>query len=269
MAKIKTGLIRPNGKLGDHVFIDSKHGDIIRKAITPGLKKDEPELKKQFSRTGFLNKIASEINAVVQQYNRPFKDGQFYQSIQSRLRAEPENNRFLLLQQLKGLEVNPKYKLEKLLQAYITANYERKQLQLSIHIQRHPDPGKYNANGYDLELLLVCWNKTTQPPITLKQLSPWISLQEETSVIDFVFPQYPGATQWMLILRVRLAVDGRYVPAFVAEGMQVVAVGSFDKKERMMWEKRLKEKNEKRNEVVHLEKKEEVREGVIRGKRNL
>ena len=110
MAKIKKQLQTLSGKIGPTVYVDSKrYGPHVRMAVTAGAKKNEPALKTQYSRNGLLNGIASEINRVVGSYAQVLKPSSFYQELQRLLRKEPVDNRFLLLLQLAGMEINPDY----------------------------------------------------------------------------------------------------------------------------------------------------------------
>src|ERR1700730_6652367 len=107
MAKIKPTIIKVSGKIGNDVIVDSKtYGHHVRKAPAKGSKKNEAALKQQYSRTKFLNALASELNTVIKGYSVSFKSSGFYQRMQKLFRKEPLDKRFLLLQKLKDMEIN-------------------------------------------------------------------------------------------------------------------------------------------------------------------
>ncbi len=114
MARIRPGIVKVEGKVGDNILLrGGRYGPHMRKAVKPGTKRDEPALKKEYSRTGFLNNLASEINTAIKEHCAMLKSGRFYEMLLSRFRKEPLNNRLLLLQTLKGVEVNPVYPFER------------------------------------------------------------------------------------------------------------------------------------------------------------
>ena len=115
MARLKPSFIKLSGKHGEDVHVDSnRYPRHLRKPASPGTKRNEPALKEQYTRTKYLNKLASEVNRMVQRCSDHLKPSTFYESLHRCFRKEPLNNRFLLLLQLRGMEVNPAYPLSKL-----------------------------------------------------------------------------------------------------------------------------------------------------------
>src|SRR5687767_2252765 len=107
MSRVKKTIVQITGKFEDRLIVDSTaYGIYARKLVKKGSKKNEPALKLQYRRTKFLNNLASEVNQVVTTFGSLIKFNNFYTSVLSRFRKEPLNNRFLLLQQLKGMELS-------------------------------------------------------------------------------------------------------------------------------------------------------------------
>lgn len=235
MAKTKGGITRLSGKLGDDVFIDSnRYTPHVRKPGKPGSKKNEPALKKQYKRTGFLNRIASELNKVIRDHSDNFKSARFYEQLHKRFRREPADNRFLLLQQLTGMEINPDYPLTKLGAADISVNLSGGKIVIELQIKSHPSPGKYHCNCYYYEVLLLCWNKTEAPATYNRQFSDWIYMTDKKPAFEFLFPKRPGTTHWLVCLRARLGIKAKAIDNFKTQGMQIAMIGSFDKKEQAL-----------------------------------
>lgn len=240
MAKLKPGFVQMSGQYGDTVYVNSrKYGYHIRKAPVGGLKKDEPALAQQYSRTAFLNALASEVNNLMTAYFQQFKPASFYHNIQKCFRREPLNNRFLLLRQLKGLDLNPAYPLGKLGSCSLTTKLIKRQLQVQLQVDQHPAKGKYRANCYYYELTLFCWDKTGRSAQADWQLSNWVSLEDRRPVFDFHFGLQPGTQHWMVCLRQQLGINQEDVPYFAAQGVQMVEVGSFDKGDMAILEERM------------------------------
>jgi hypothetical protein len=245
MAKIKSGIQRFSGKLGDEVYVDShRYSPHVRKPVKPGSKKNEPALKAQYKRTAFLNKLASELNRVIRNYSGNFKSARFYEELQKRFRREPQNKRCLLLLTLKGMEINPKYPMSKLGDRIVTVTGLKKEISVTLKTKLHPREGRHKANCYYYEVLLLCWNKTENPVVNSRQISDWIDIKKGRPEFEFIFPRAAGTTHWLVCLRQRLGVNEKLIGAFAAEGMQIVTVGSFDKKEQALMDLRDHEPDE-------------------------
>ena len=93
MAKLKPSLIKISGKHGDDVYVDSRqYGPHVRKPVPAGSKRNEPALKEQYKRTRYLNRLASEVNSIVERTSDNLKAKKFYAELQRRFRKEPLNN---------------------------------------------------------------------------------------------------------------------------------------------------------------------------------
>jgi hypothetical protein len=242
MAKLKRGIVQMSGKYGDAVFVNSnKYGYHIRQAPAAGSKKDEPALAAQYSRNSFLNTLASELNRLMAAYFPRFKSTGFYHTVQKCFRREPLNNRFLLLRQLKGLDLNPTYPINKLGKCNLTTNVLKRQINVRLQVALHPPAGKYQADCYYYEVTLFCWNKTDQPALADWQVSDWIPLAGKRPVFEFGFAVPPGTLHWLLCLRQQLGINQQEAVYFAAQGVQLVEAGSFDKKDVAILEKRKQE----------------------------
>lgn len=246
MAKLKRGFVQMSGQYGEAVYVNSrKYGYHIRQAPVAGLKKDEPALARQYSRTAFLNALAGEVNNMMAAYFQRFKSAGFYHSVQKCFRREPLNNRFLLLRQLKGLDLNPAYPLEKLGHCSLTTELTKRQLQIQLQVGQHPARGRYAADCYCYELTLFCWGKGKRAAAVDWQLSDWIPLapmrqvlKEGRPIFEFSFALPPDTQHWMLCLRQQLGIDKKDVAYFAAQGVQIIEVGSFDKRDIAILEER-------------------------------
>jgi hypothetical protein len=230
------------GKLGDNVHVNSKYGRLLRKAPKK-TKKNTTALEQQNSRTAFLNNLAGELNRIIGAYSGTLKPPGFYQSLQKRLRKEPLNSRFLLLKQLEGMEVNATYALSKLGDARVTVNATRKKIIVQLHVLFNPSRyvGKYEANCYAYEVSLLCWNKSTKPPMHARQFSEWIYLTDGLPEFEFPFSRTAATVHWLVCVKQQAGVNEEPIPSFCAEGMQIVSVGTFDKKDLELITKREEE----------------------------
>jgi len=239
MAKIRPGLITLSGKMGDEVYVHSlKYGRLIRRAPAPGLKREEAAFREQYNRTAFLNKLAGELNTIIRAYGGNLKSGDFYPNLLTRFRKEPLDNRFLLLLQLKGMDINRYYPFAKLGSCRTTVKEFKNKIAVSLEILSHPERGKYRANCYYYEVLLLSWTKSKEPATHTGKLSDWIRISGGKPLFEFLFPRPAATAHWLLCLRQRLGIDKREIESFAAEAMQIVDAGTFDKKDKALLKKR-------------------------------
>ncbi len=266
MAKIKRAIFTTSGKINNRVHVDSKtYGHHERDLPKKGAKKDEPVLKKNYSRTAFLDALGSELNTIIKNYAPHFKSSDFYTSLHSLFRKEDENNRLLLLLKLKGLEINPAYPTTKLGQSKTIVNAKRNKILVNLQITDHPRPGKHNANGYYYEVFLLRWDKTKKPATHSSLFSQWIPISngrspdETKPEFDFFFPKPAGTTHWLLCIRQRLGANEEEIEAHVAEAMRIVDIGTFDKAELALLKKREEKRMQERPEIPVKKKVEQER----------
>ncbi|KIC94274.1 hypothetical protein [Flavihumibacter solisilvae] len=243
MPRIRS-LFNPSGKMDKLVFVDStKYGNHTRRAPRPGLKKGEPALKRQFSRTKYLNDLAGELNSAFRGI-WPAKKSDLYQKMLKRFRKEPENRRGLLLMQLKSMEINPRYTFNSLGTCSTTVKELEESVSVGLQVQAHPPRGKYDANTYYYEVILFTWDDPNDTAFWSRQYSDWIRIGKDypNPVFEFLFPKPSGTTlQWLLCLRVHLGVEDVVFPVLTTTGMQITDVGTFDKDEIRILEQRKQE----------------------------
>jgi hypothetical protein len=270
MAK-QDSVITINGKIDDEVFVKTKYGRHVRKAPKKGTKKNESALKQQYNRTGFLNTLAGELNKVIGAYSGLLKPSGFYQALQQRFRKEPLNNRFLLLKQLEGMEVNAKYTLNKLGDAKVTVLATEKKITVDLHVLYHPSKyvGRYKANCYTYEVSLLCWKKGAGLSTHARQFSEWVYLKDGLPDFDFQFTRPAGTVHWLVCLKQQAGINEEPIPSFCAEGMQIVAVGTFDKKDLALLEKREEEKRAQAEKNAVTKGEEQIVRVKAKAKRHL
>lgn len=259
MPKTVSSINKISGKLGEEVHVNSKrYGHHVRKAPKPGLKKDQEELKIQQGRNGFLNGLSGEICRTIEKDYPRFKWPNLYHRILKRLKNEKENNRFLLLSTLTGMELNNYYKTGHKMQRDISIVTNEDSINITIAVKMHPEAGPYHSNAYFFEFYLMTWDDTTAAPSTQKQRTDWIYLRGGKPEFVFDFPRSRETKHWLLLLRRRQGVDGKPIDAYVAEGIQVYEAGSFDEKDKEIIHKRQAEAIEKASRKKIRNPEEEV-----------
>jgi hypothetical protein len=238
MAKVKPGLISVSGKVGEKVVVHNKYGAHAQESSAVKSKKRLAVLEQHNKRTKFLNKLGSEINNIVRSFAGDFKPRHFYHSMLSRFRKEPEDNRFLLLQQLIGMEINERYTLGNPGLFNITVSTVSNQIKVKLDGTMHPPKGKLKANCYMYQVLLIYWKKGKSVPAFIRKRSDWILPDDTLPEIDFVFPKDASVVEWLLCVRRRMGLNKEEMSDYASQGMQIVESGSFDKKDHALLMKR-------------------------------
>jgi len=266
MAK-KTSNKKSRGKIGQ-AQVDGKYG---RKASKGGRKKGQAALKKQNARTHYLNKLASELKRIIHSYGGILIPKGFYQLLLKHFRKEPLDNRFLLLKQLEGMEVNSKYPLNKLGDARVTVTDDSKTITVRLEVLYHPPAfaGKYKVDCYSYEVALVCWANDDVQPSPMRQVSEWISLNDDLPDFDFEFKRPADTVHWLVCLKQQTGFNKEPILPLVGAGMQIVCAGTFDKKDIELFTKRKREKAAQAEKLVATQKEEDVIRVKAKTKRKL
>jgi hypothetical protein len=259
MGKVKPGLIKITGKISDDLIIDRRRsGEYSRKNVPVKSKKRLAALKKHYRRNIVLNKLAAELNNIIRNDVGQFKPTSFYRRMLSLFRREPEDNRFFLLQQLKGMEINPSYPMSRLGHCTVTVNTDAENILLTLQTTSHPATGKQEADCYRYDVTLICWNKTKRSAMLSRQGTDWIFSKEGLPLFDFTFPKPAGNLHWVVCLKQQLGVAKKEIGAFAAQGMQIAETGSTDKRDMQLLAQRLRKMEvvgkpkELKNEKVEL-----------------
>ena len=257
MAKLKPSPIKLSGKHGDDVHIDSKrYPRHVRKPVSPGTKRNEPALKKQYTRTKYLNQLASEVNNIVQHNSDNLKPSTFYEELHRRFRKEPLNNMFLLLLQLRGMEVNPAYPLSKLGTQFVSVRVLKNKIVVNLQVKYHPPAGKHKADCYDYQVMMLTWGKKVNYE---EQFSNWVYMESGHPEFDFEFHRKAEIRHWLLCLRLRLGIEEKPIGMLATTGMQIIDAGSFVKKDLEILKRHEKEQKTVQAAATGKQKAEEVK----------
>jgi len=106
---------------------------------------------------GDRNELASQLNISIKEHGGSFKSSSFYQDVLRRFRKADTDNRYLLLMQLKGKEVNENYVYSRLHQPVINCLVSKNSVTVNVMTDAHPRQDKYEANCYFYKILLMQW----------------------------------------------------------------------------------------------------------------
>lgn len=264
MPKINKGIIQPRGELDGKIYSDTRRGIVMRSKAAAGSKKGEPALKKQYSRTVFLNKIAGEINSIIKLYGNRLVPNGFYAKLQSIFRKEPADNRLLLLSGLEGMEINPRYQLGVLnaLPA-VTVTAGIKSVQVELVVKQHPILRPRMGNCYFFEVLLVLWDKSNKPGVVATKKTKWIYPGTKLPEYEFNFTKNGKSTDYLLCIRESTGKDEEELDLLETQGMLVVEAGCFDEAgKKLLKSRQLLTEARRLKEQEQTLKKKEIEERV-------
>jgi len=267
MAKTRS-IIQISGKLDGKVHVQGRNGPYMRDLPEKGSKKDEPALKAQYRNTSFFNTVASEINKALNAQVYNFIDSTFYLQLLKKFRRVQDHggSRWLLVREVRGMEGDASYPLANM--GFIKWKVEplRRKLQVILDVYGHPanKVKSHRVDCYYYELLLLCWNKTKKPPVMVTTETDWIDLKGGLPLFELTMQPPGGTTHWLLFIHGRLGKNRECHDIRVAEGLQCVAAGSFDKKEMALAEKRMAGRTVSGKGGIRTVKKEGVKAKVIR-----
>ena len=233
------GPVTLQGKIGDVVFTDGKFGKNAKSTpkLTEEQKKKKADLP-QNKRTGYLNKLSTGIRGAVVYYADALKPGAFYSALASHFRHEKTNHRVLLLDELKDMEVHPKYQFSKICpRPGIELNISKMLYTAEVEIK---DPAYKHAgsNCFYLQFILIVWNKEDNNCRHMAESTPWIQMNDKTAKYTTVkFKRTAKDTEYILACRCVLGVNGVEY-GYTQSGMQFLNIGSVTAEGKKMLEEK-------------------------------
>ncbi|HEY9663663.1 MAG TPA: hypothetical protein V6C65_34880 [Allocoleopsis sp.] len=229
MAQAISAITKFRGIIDNLVFTNGdKLGPRVRKRPRVNVENNDVKFKEQSGRAIVVNKLASEINQVIRQRYATFKGSDFYQKLVRCFRRQSSDNRYMLLRQIVGMDIDPRYPMEN--QGKFTAKFIQEVHQLSVEmktVEHPPNPLGEKCNQYRYKLLLLIWTGHGDGPLQQRQKTEWVPLEGPKNIFDFVF-RFPEATaQWLLIIRSSLGLDGKENPTKPAQAVHIYEAGSL------------------------------------------
>ncbi|HMJ45989.1 MAG TPA: hypothetical protein VK498_01580 [Ferruginibacter sp.] len=237
MAKSVNPVVKIIGKFDDQVHVENKYGRHIRKVSNKKGSKETPAFKEQQFRTSFINKYASEINRLADRYAEHRKVTNFYHQIQKKFRINYSENRYLLLNQLKGLNVLKK-PLEKLSFHEFGVIINKDHFDIELKIKQHPPGGKYDASCYSYDIIIITWKKGEDNGTAEKKHTQWYSRYEKVPTFDIRFKHPTGTEHWLLLLRIHLGDKNHALDFSDTSAMQIIETGTMNAKDELELKKK-------------------------------
>ncbi|MGG9960677.1 hypothetical protein [Ferruginibacter sp. SUN106] len=270
MARQK-GLIKLSGtdKRSGTVFVESKYGVHTRAQPKAGARKNDPVLKKQYSRNSSLNLLAADIKNAINLYAPHFPPTGMYHSLLSYFRKEPSAVRVLLLDELMDMEVHPKYAFSGICDdRACTVKFSNTRIVAELNLEQHAYRTD-RCNCYFLEVVVLNWHSDANRCIHACKKTAWISMNDDLPLYcDLVFELAAKVTDHLVLLRCVRGFNNEADGTFPMQAMKVVAVGSMDKKAATLLKEKRAMKQQLRAMVTKKKKPApEERVAMKKGKR--
>jgi hypothetical protein len=236
MAKAISSLITLKGEVNGLLFTNGdKQGPRVRKMPVVNPENNDPKFKEQSARAAVLNKLASQINKIIRTHYEGYKKASFYQQLISCFRRQPSDNRYLLLRQLVGMDLDRRYRLEERGSFTSEISQEVHRLTVVMKTARHPPNFKEKSTDYRYELLLLSWTAHGEKPVEQRRRTAWIPLKGDKPTFDFEFPLPEETTQWLLFVRQCLGANEKESPVKPAQAIHIYEAGSLLDSDRQLY----------------------------------
>jgi len=229
MAKVG-GNFPLRGKLGDNVFTNgSLTGPRVRRAPKPSAKPKSPEFIYNKERIHKLSKLASGINNVLKNYHPDLRSKRFYSNMMKRFTKQVTENRFLILESIKGMDINPVYPYSRMGTAHVNIEIKKKKLIVSLRTTMHAKiKTMEEIEDYSYSLLLLTWGRKPFEVGHQQQYSDWIARDEEGHhEFSFEFDMPRSTIHWMLCLHQTMGFGSDDEVPVAYQAMTIHEVGSL------------------------------------------
>jgi hypothetical protein len=234
MAKIRFEIANLSGTVGENVFVDSKtYPRHTRRRQRAGLRKDEPAVKENYSRTAILNNLAAGINNALDLESDHHKDKGFYVEVQKRFRQQTLDNRYVLLASLRGMDLHPRYRLAELgSREEVIVKPEPDSFKVTVSVKIHPYKWE-RTNCYCYKVMLLTWNTEGALPKHEGRYSTWRYLDKPTPEFEFSFPRDADVVHWLVCVKLQMGFNDEPV-LWKYEGARIVEVGTFKEEDEVL-----------------------------------
>lgn len=244
MAK-QIGALKLSGKFDDKIAVaqsKKKGRGYVKAASDKKMKNQSDQFKAETARTKLTNGLSSRINNIFKRAASYIKPSHFYRALNTRFRAEKSNERILLLDMLQDMEINEAYKLETLFSfPHLVAEEKPKELEVKLISDHHGDRNDHEC--YFVEILVLMWNKKNDEIKYDVQKSEWIPTTAPLPVKgSFIFKRPNETTDYLIACRCVVGNNNSSPEYLTQQGIKILAVGSYGKREKELLESKTKNK---------------------------
>ncbi len=246
MAKLKGALqITGMDKKANKQYVERKDGIYVKELPPAGIHRDEPALKKNYTATAGINKLASQVNTVMKYYAAGFLEQRRYDVLRSQFFKVPQEKRLWRLKCLEGMEGHTKKKVCELLNPPRAALILKKNIIiLPLIIFQHPKTIEGEHYYHYHRIVLMLWNSKDDSYTHQSKRTEWVAINDDLPLeYEFEFEKKPDSTEWLILLCLVRGEDKNEDRMPPDKNIMILQAGSFDKKAEVRYDAWLAEKN--------------------------
>lgn len=230
MARSRRSFLRLQGTLGGITFVQSvAYGDHVRQPR--GTHKEAPlnsVLQKNADATGLVNKTASPVLKALKRRFGGFAQTSLWTRMTGRLFKAPSLRPEDLLYSLRGMEVNERYPLARVLPAVpaIEERCRKSKLEVSVQTLSYCFFDRaLRADSYFYEFIVLWLDGSSGRCESEAVETRWIALGDALPEYELFFEKPRWARQYLLLAGVQAGREQRPAESFTAMGAQVLKSG--------------------------------------------
>lgn len=229
MAKVNS-LITVLGTIDGHTYVKSPtYGNHIRAARGTRKKAGlNPACQEQSEKLVKSNLPARIIRDAINPYRKDFYYGQLWQKLVSYTNDVLEKDSAFDFSRFRPFEIHHKYKLGRLLDIISTTAVDRKSSMLRVILSSSTPPvfdESLEPDGYRVGVVVLFPDLDKQSAPSAAVYSDIMALTEKVGPVPFELPIPPGATSFLVFVRVDACVNGQPHVTLAAKGMRMVEAG--------------------------------------------
>ena len=262
------GAIKLTGydKTSGNIYWKGKKGVIHgRQPQKPGVHKDQPELKANYTTIGEKNRLAGKVSRILSTYASGNCETGNYIRMRKLLQKDPVAGRYLQIKRFEEYDGHRKHKLEELIKIpAFEISLKKNKVIVSFDIERHPVK-KAERPYYFLRVILVMWNDQDDHFTEEAKRIKWIPMNAALPLsYDLEFKKPAGSREWLLLCCLERAEEARESRLGTDKYIRIVRVSSFDKKDIADHKAYLAEKNKQKEVIIRNAQEDEAVGPVVR-----
>ena len=179
------------------------------------------------ARTTAVNAVAKRVHDLLKVCSAGFKEKMLWQAMLSLMRKAMTDDVTKLLPALNGMELNPKYPLQRFARPFLlpVENREGKLVVRLKDIMRPRVKSKDTQYGYELFLLLL--GKKTAADTIIQASTGWMGIEVASGEMVFTYTLPEKMKHYVLCLHFMTGNDGEATSTLASRGMRVAGAGKL------------------------------------------
>ena len=249
-------------------YRDKKGVYRVRELAKPGIHKDQPALKANYTTIGEKNKLGGKIGRLLKFYAPAHIELRSYDRFRKVLQKDPVNGRYLQLKRFEGADGHSGNKLDQMMKIpTFSLSVEEEKVIVSFDLESHPQP-KQNRDHYFLRIILVLWNTGDDDFSEEAKRTHWVRMDAAMPLsYDMEFKKPKESREYMLLCCLERGEEAAEARLGTDKYIRIVKVGSFDEADEAAYAAYREEKNKQKESIRRNAQEEEAVAPIVREKK--